>query len=202
MFTNSESLMVALLIISILIDGVVSFNMSQRYLFQGQLAVAIIEKQDISRAITQVAPFTPLAAYSYKATTMARAEDRNKFTINLRIRGIDYSDKMAQVWITVRNQTVAYNINPIALLDPQDDGDGIIHIPVTFPQGVVSPGDEYTACIKILVHSDNFGDTFSCQKGIVNLMSASQSISQMLANNMTNRLNQTQVQPYRALLGD
>ena len=60
MFTNSESLMVALLIISILIDGVVSFNMSQRYLFQGQLAVAIIEKQDISRAITQVAPFTPL----------------------------------------------------------------------------------------------------------------------------------------------
>ena len=99
--------MVALLIISILIDGVVSFNMSQRYLFQGQLAVAIIEKQDISRAITQVAPFTPLAAYSYKATTMARAEDRNKFAINLRIRGIDYSDKMAQVWITVRNQTVA-----------------------------------------------------------------------------------------------
>ena len=103
---------------------------------------------------------------------------------------------MAQVWITVRNQAVDYNINPIDLLDPQDDGDGIIHVPVTFPQGIVSPGDKYTACIKILVHSDNFADTFSCQKGIVNSMSASQPISQMLANNMTNQLNQTQIQPY------
>jgi hypothetical protein len=41
-------------------------------------------------------------------------------SINLRIRGIDYSNKIAQVWITIRNQTVAYNIKLISL-DPQDD---------------------------------------------------------------------------------
>ena len=67
--------------------------------------------------------------------------------------------------MTVNNHTSAYNINPIALLDPQDDGDGIIHVPVTFPHGVVKPGDEYTACIKILVHSDNLGDRLFVSKG-------------------------------------
>ena len=80
---------------------------------QDQFAHAVVEKRDISRAITQVAPSTPLAESSRQATTMASPGDQNTFTINLRIRGIDYSDKMAQVWVTVKNQTVAYNIDPI-----------------------------------------------------------------------------------------
>ena len=93
------------------------------------------------------------------------------------MRRIDYLDNMALKWITVRNQTVAYNINPIALLDPQDNGDGIIHVPVTFPQDIVHTGDQFTACIKILVHSDNLGDTFSCQKGIADSASGAPHIS-------------------------
>ncbi|MGB0028783.1 MAG: hypothetical protein WBP64_18305, partial [Nitrososphaeraceae archaeon] len=73
---------------------------------------------------------------------------------------------------------------------PEDDGDGIIHVPITFPHGVVKPGDEYTACIKILVHSDNFGDTYSCQKGIISSPASSASIVTS-ANS-----NQTEQEPY------
>ncbi len=142
--------------------------------------------QDTSKAITPVTPTTPLSDSSHSLAESGK----DTFTINLKIRGIDYSDKMAQVWVTVNNQTVAYNINPIALLDPEDDGDGIIHVPITFPHGVVKPGDEYTACIKILVHSDNFGDTYSCQKGIISSPASSASIVTS-ANS-----NQTEQEPY------
>lgn len=137
--------------------------------------------QDTSKAITPVTPTTPLSDSSHSFANSGK----DAFTIDLKIRGIDYSDKMAQVWVTVNNQTVAYNINPIALLDPEDDGDGIIHVPVTFPHGLVKPGDEYTACIKILVHSDNFGNTYSCQKGIISAPISSTSIVTSATSNQT-----------------
>jgi hypothetical protein len=140
-------------------------------------------KQDSSKAITPVTPFGPFSSDSRSSGS----DTKDSFTIQLKIRGIDYSDKLAQVWVTVNNHTSAYNINPIALLDPQDDGDGIIHVPVTFPHGVVKPGDEYTACIKILVHSDNLGDTYSCQKGIISAPASSASI---LANGQSNQTGQ------------
>src|SRR5215831_588221 len=139
--------------------------------------------QDTSKAIT---PVTPNSSFS-SDTQSSGNNQKDSFTIDLKIRGIDYSDKLAQVWVTVNNYTSAYNINPIALLDPQDDGDGIIHVPVTFPHGVVKPGDEYTACIKILVHSDNLGDTYSCQKGIISAPASSASI---LANGQSNQTGQ------------
>ncbi|HEY7078414.1 MAG TPA: hypothetical protein VH500_01855 [Nitrososphaeraceae archaeon] len=142
--------------------------------------------EDLSKAITPVTPIGPFSSDSRSSGSDAK----DSFTINLKIRGIDYSDKLAQVWVTVNNYTSAYNINPIALLDPQDDGDGIIHVPVTFPHGVVKPGDEYTACIKILVHSDNLGDTYSCQKGII---SAPVSSASILANGQS---NQTKQEPF------
>jgi hypothetical protein len=127
----------------------------------------------------------------------AAANDTDSFTINLRIRGIDYSNKMAQAWITVNNnETSAYNINPIALLDPEDDGDGLIQIPVKFPHGTVKSGDQFTACIKILVDSDSFGDTGSCQKGIVTT-----SLSQPSAATTSTRSNQTgQAQTFNLFL--
>jgi hypothetical protein len=146
--------------------------------------------QDTSKAIT---PVTPNSSFS-SDTQSSGNNQKDSFTIDLKIRGIDYSDKLAQVWVTVNNYTSAYNINPIALLDPQDDGDGIIHVPVTFPHGVVKPGDEYTACIKILVKSDNLGDTYSCQKGVINAPASSASI---LANGQS---NQTQQEPFTVSL--
>ena len=146
--------------------------------------------QDISKAITPVAPIAPFSS----DTSSSANNGKDSFTINLKIRGLDYSDKLAQVWVTVNNHTSAYNINPIALLDPQDDGDGIIHVPVTFPHGVVKPGDEYTACIKILVHSDNLGDTYSCQKGIITAPVSSASV---LPNGQS---NQTEQEPFTVSL--
>jgi hypothetical protein len=142
----------------------------------------LFEKEDTSKAIT---PVTPVAPFSSDIRSSSANNGKDSFTINLKIRGIDYSDKLAQVWVTVNNHTSAYNINPIALLDPQDDGDGIIHVPVTFPHGVVKPGDEYTACIKILVHSDNLGDTYSCQKGIITAPVSTASVSSNDQSNQT-----------------
>ena len=101
-----------------------------------------------------------------QSTTSATATDGNGILkINLKIRGIDYSDKLAKVWITVNNHTVASNINPTKLLDPEDDGDGIIQVPLKIPPGIAKQGDIFTACINILEDSDNFGDHHSCKKG-------------------------------------
>ena len=49
---------------------------------------AVDANRDTSKAITKVTPVTPVAANSFKPTTMASTDDQNKFTINLRIRGI------------------------------------------------------------------------------------------------------------------
>ena len=49
---------------------------------------AVDANRDTSKAITKVTPATSVAANTFKPTTMASTDDQNKFTINLRIRGI------------------------------------------------------------------------------------------------------------------
>lgn len=178
-------LLLTIIAVSIIMSNYTILLISHPFVF-AQVPVT----RDISKAITPIAPMMPLSGYPQSSAN----SNKDTFTIDLKIRGIDYSDKMAQVWVTVKNQTVAYNINPIALLDPEDDGDGIIHVPVTFPHGAAKPGDEYTACIKILVHSDNLGDTYSCQKGIVAAPASSVSVS------ASAKSNQTEQGPYTASL--
>jgi hypothetical protein len=103
--------------------------------------------------------------------TLPSTPTANTYQINFRIDGLDYSDRMAQVWITVKGMTSAKNINPIALLDAQHaEADLIVQVPFDFPNGLVKPGDQFTACIKILSHAPNpfGGRTSACQTGTIN----------------------------------
>ena len=96
----------------------------------------------------------------------ARENSISKFT--LKVDGIDYSILKAQVWVTVGGITISKIINPISLLDPTDDGDGIILVPLAFKKGLIKAGENFTACIKVLHDDDKFGSHFACQKGIIN----------------------------------
>ena len=103
--------------------------------------------------------------------TLPSSPATNTYQINFRIDGLDYSDRMAQIWITVKGMTETKNINPIALLDAQhSEADLIIQVPFDFPNGSVKPGDQFTACIKILDHTPNpfGGRTSACQTGTIN----------------------------------
>jgi hypothetical protein len=88
-------------------------------------------------------------------------------TFNLKIGGIDYSLRMAQVWVLANGVMSSKTINPVAFLDPQDDNSGVIHVSLDFKKGTVRVGDEYTACIKVLEDTDFFGNHVACQKGVV-----------------------------------
>ena len=118
---------------------------------------------------TSSPPILQVASSTTKVTTITPTDDTDTFKIDLRIRGIDYSDKMAKVWVIVNDNTVSFNINPVKLLDPQDDGDGIIHVPIKLHKAMINPGDKFTACIKVLTDSDNFGNHYSCQKGTISI---------------------------------
>jgi len=93
------------------------------------------------------------------------------FQINLKIDGLDYSDHLAQVWVSVNGKTAIKNINPIALLDAQHaDADLIVQIPFDVPYGLAKAGDQFTACVKILDRASSAfaGRMSTCQTGIIN----------------------------------
>jgi hypothetical protein len=85
----------------------------------------------------------------------------------LKIDGIDYSTLSAQVWVTTGSITISKIINPVSLLDPTDDGDGVILVPLAFKKGLIKTGEKFTACIKVLHDNDKFGDHLACQQGIM-----------------------------------
>jgi hypothetical protein len=104
-----------------------------------------------------------------------KSVDSSKFI--LVIDGMDYSTLKALVWVTTDGRILTKIINPVALLDPEDDGYGLIQVPLEFKKGLIKAGDSFTACIRVLYDSDKYGDHVACQKGIVsgNAKSFSQS---------------------------
>jgi hypothetical protein len=85
--------------------------------------------------------------------------------ISFKIRGIDYSTKIAQILVTIDGKTYANTFDPISLLDPHDDGNGVIQFSMLIPEDALKPGSSYTACVKILEDTDNFGNNLACQSG-------------------------------------
>lgn len=85
--------------------------------------------------------------------------------VSFKIKGIDYSTKIAQVLVTIDGKTYANNIDPISLLDPHDDGNGVIQFDMLIPRDAIKPGGTYTACIKVLEDSDSYGNNLACQTG-------------------------------------
>ncbi len=81
------------------------------------------------------------------------------------IKGIDYSTKIAQILVTIDGKTYANTFDPISLLDPHDDGNGVIQFSMLVPKDALKQGNSYTACIKILEDTDSFGNSLACQSG-------------------------------------
>jgi hypothetical protein len=85
--------------------------------------------------------------------------------ISFKIKGIDYSTKIAQILVTIDGKTYANTFDPISLLDPHDDGNGVIQFSMLVPKGALKPGSSYISCIKILEDTDSFGNNLACQSG-------------------------------------
>lgn len=96
----------------------------------------------------------------------------NNEKISFRIKGIDYSMKIAQIIVTMDGKTFAKNFDPISLLDPHDDGNGVIQFEMLVPKNAMKPGSTFTSCIKVLEDTDNYGNELACQTGSVDEISS------------------------------
>lgn len=85
--------------------------------------------------------------------------------VSFKIKGIDYSTKIAQILVTIDGKTYANNFDPISLLDPHDDGNGVIQFDMLIPSDAIKPGSTYTACVKVLEDTDSYGNNLACQTG-------------------------------------
>jgi hypothetical protein len=85
--------------------------------------------------------------------------------VSFKVKGIDYSTKIAQILVTIDGKTYANTFDPISLLDPHDDGNGVIQFSMLIPKNVIKPGSPYTACVKTLEDTDSFGNKLACQSG-------------------------------------
>jgi len=121
----------------------------------------------------------------------SKSIDKSKFI--LIIDGIDYSILKAKVWVTTDGTVLTKTINPVALLPPEDDGDGVIHVPLEFKRGLIKAGDSFTACISVLYDSDKYGNHFACQKGIVGDDTKSFSQSQTTPSTTNAALNNNDI---------
>ncbi len=103
------------------------------------------------------------------SSTDKTIEKKDLTEIVLKIDGIDYSIKKALVFIITNNDKVISKlINPIKLLNPDDDNNGLIQVPMQFEKGLLKTGDKYVSCIKVLEDTDKFGNNVACQQGIFN----------------------------------
>ena len=84
--------------------------------------------------------------------------------VMFKIDGIDYSVKKILIEIiTNSGQSISNIINPICFLDPEDDENGMILVPLQVQKGLLDISVPYTACVKVVEDSDNFGNKISCQ---------------------------------------
>jgi len=97
--------------------------------------------------------------------TSSSTQQASNDKVSFKIKGIDYSTKIAQILITIDGKTYSSTLDPISLLDPHDDDQGLIQFSMLVPRDAIKPGSTYTACIKILEDTDSFGNNFSCQSG-------------------------------------
>jgi hypothetical protein len=95
------------------------------------------------------------------------SQQANNDKVSFKVKGIDYSTKIAQMLVTIDGKTYANTFDPISLLDPHDDDSGVIQFSMLVPKDAIKPGATYTACIKILEDTDSFGNNLACQSGSI-----------------------------------
>ena len=98
-------------------------------------------------------------------TSTLQQQQASNDKVSFKIKGIDYSTKIAQILVTIDGKTYANNFDPISLLDPYDDGNGVIQFDMLIPSDAIKPGSTYTACIKVLEDTDSYGNNLACQTG-------------------------------------
>ena len=105
----------------------------------------------------------------------------NSTDVMMKIDGIDHSTVKVKVWITTKNgQEISKTFNPVPLLDPEDDNDGLISVPLKIGKGLLDIGDTYTGCIKVIQDTDKYGNKQSCQASVLKPASSSQEESNSL----------------------
>jgi hypothetical protein len=98
-------------------------------------------------------------------TSTQQQQQASNDKVSFKIKGIDYSTKIAQILVTIDGKTYANTFDPISLLDPHDDGNGVIQFDMLIPSDAIKPGSTYTACIKVLEDTDSYGNNLACQTG-------------------------------------
>jgi hypothetical protein len=103
--------------------------------------------------------------------------------VSFKIKGVDYSTKIAQILVTIDGKTYANTFDPISLLDPHDDDNGVIQFSMLVPKDAIKPGSTYIACIKILEDTDSFGNNLACKSG------STDEIHSLSGENQNHRVN-------------
>ena len=96
--------------------------------------------------------------------TNETGEGKYPSKVMFKVDGIDYSVKKILIEIlTNSGHNISKIINPISLLNPEDDENGMIQVSLQVPKGLLDISVPYTACVKVIEDSDNFGNKISCQ---------------------------------------
>ena len=96
--------------------------------------------------------------------TNKTGEGKYPSKVLFKVDGIDYSVKKILIEIiTNSGQNISKIINPISFLNPEDDENGMIQVTLQVQKGLLDISVPYTACVKVIEDSDNFGNKISCQ---------------------------------------
>jgi hypothetical protein len=102
----------------------------------------------------------------YSSSLIANKTGEGKYPskIMFKIDGIDYSVKEILIEIITKSgQNISEIVNPTSFLNPEDDENGMIQIPLQVQKGLLDMDIPYTACVKVIEDLDNFGNKISCQ---------------------------------------
>jgi hypothetical protein len=108
-------------------------------------------------ATLTIATFVVIVNSAFAQETQTTAEP---FVVISAIQGIDSKTGYILNWATANNITVPrlYNASTVDLEDEAKDG--IVEIPITFPNSTVSTGDKFSACALVLKDK-----SMTCQEG-------------------------------------
>jgi len=139
---------------------IMAITMCAMYLV-GTVSISVIIPAKAQDSSTSHSTIDNLPVINQGASLQQASNDK----VSFKIKGIDYSTKIAQILVTIDGKTYANTFDPISLLDPYDDGNGVIQFSMLIPKDAMKPGSSYTACIKILEDTDSFGNNLACQSG-------------------------------------
>ena len=143
------------------------------------------EDQSAAGSDNRVVGFNDQSRTSLNEDKTAAGE--NSTDVMMKIDGIDHSTIKVKVWITTKNgQEISKTFNPVPLLDPEDDNNGLISVPLKIGKGLLDIGDTYTGCIKVIQDTDKYGNKQSCQASVLKPADAQEASSSLRSTSAAN----------------